>query len=344
MLKVGFISTPLTSAHAVRGVGFYTRHLLSHLHALANSEDFSIHEISTPSSDFDLIHYPFFDPFIHTLPIHKLAKTAVTVHDIIPLEFPEQYPPGVRGTLNLELQKIALKSAVGVITDSYASVNSIHEYLGIPHSKIKLVYLAASDIYKPVKKSTAVIRKYSLPETFVLYVGDVNWNKNLPTLIKACISQSLPLVLIGKQSALVETLDTTHPELKHIAELKTLFTSPLINRLGFVPDEDLVHIYNMATVYCQPSFAEGFGLPVLEAMACGTPVLCSRTHSLPEIAGEAALYFNPNDVSELSALLLTLTHDPQLQKSLSQKGIAQVKNFSWELTAKNTLLAYQNFL
>jgi glycosyltransferase involved in cell wall biosynthesis len=344
MIKVGFITTPLVSGHAIRGVGFYTQNLLQSLESQAGKFGFNIHQISSPSSGYDLIHYPFYDLFTHTLPIRKSTKTIVTVHDVIPLEFPNQYPPGIKGKLNQQLQNIALTNTIGVITDSYASVNSIHHYLGVSHSKIKLVYLAASEVFKPIKPNTSIIKKYNLPKKFVLYVGDVNWNKNLPTLIKACISQNIHLVLVGKQSALVETLDTTHPELRHIEEVKSLFTSTLIQRLGFVSSEDLAAIYNLATVYCQPSFAEGFGLPVLEAMACGTPVICSRSHSLPEIAGDAAVYFDPNSEQDLSTALNEVFNNLVLQKQLSQKGLLQAGKFSWDQTAVNTLLAYQNLL
>ena len=128
MIKVGFITTPLASGHAIRGVGFYTQNLLQSLKSQAGKLGFEIHQISSPSSGFDLIHYPFFDLFIHTLPIRKSAKTIVTIHDVIPLEFPKQYPPGNKGTINQQLQKLALNNSNGVITDSYASVNSIHLY------------------------------------------------------------------------------------------------------------------------------------------------------------------------------------------------------------------------
>jgi glycosyltransferase involved in cell wall biosynthesis len=347
MIKVGFITTPLNSAHAIRGVGFYTKHLLSHLHALADTEGFSIQEISALQSGFDLIHYPYFDPFIHSLPFTKSASTIVTIHDLIPLEFPDHYPPGVRGLINLTLQRFSLANILGVITDSAASAASIHKYFKIPPAKIKIVYLAASEIYQPLKsvsKLKSLSQKYHLPEKFVLYVGDINWNKNISTLIKSCISSNLPLVIVGKQAGLIESMNSLHPELRHLNELKSLFNSKLIHRLGFVPDEDLVGIYNLATVYCQPSFAEGFGLPVLEAMACGTPVVCSHSHSLPEIAGNAAVYFAPSDTSALSQTLSKIISDSAYHQSLSHAGLLQSQKFSWDKTAQNTLLAYKNLL
>jgi glycosyltransferase involved in cell wall biosynthesis len=344
MKKVGFITSPLTSGNAVRGVGFYAKHLLNKLILNAKDYGFEIHPTVSPSLNYDLVHYPFFDPFIHSLPIYKITKTIITIHDIIPLEYPQNYPTGFKGRLSLELQKLSLNNISGVITDSFTSVNSIHKYLGIPDYKIKLVYLAAADTYKRIKVSPLVIKKYSLPKRFVLYVGDVNWNKNLPRLIKSCLSLNIDLVLVGKQLALIETLNTNHPELEHLKDIKYLLSSPLIHRLGFVPEDDLAHIYNLATLYCQPSYAEGFGLPVLEAMSCGTPVVCSNSHSLPEIAENAVNYFNPENQLDLTSKLADVLNNSHLQKQLSQKGLLQSTKFTWDQTAKNTLQAYKNFL
>ncbi len=344
MIKVGFITTPLSGAHAVRGVGFYTRLLLSHLHALASRYDVALTEISVPSPDFDLIHYPFFDLFYHTLPFTKAARTIVTIHDVIPLEFPDHYPPGLRGRLNLKQQKLSLRSVSGVFTDSYASVKSIHKYLGVPRDRIKLIYLAASEIYRPQKVSAVVSQKYSLPQKFALFVGDINWNKNLPALVQSCLTLGVDLVIVGKQAAQVDALDLSHPELRHIARLRQLFSSPLIHRPGFVPDADLVEIYNAAAVYCQPSFAEGFGIPIVEAMACGTPVVCSDTSSMPEIAGEAAVYFSPSDPEALQKSLFRVLSDAPLRRRLSRLGLVQARKFSWRQTAAATLQAYQNSL
>jgi len=344
MTKVGFISTPLTNGHALRGVGFYTRYLLDYLQKNASRYGFEIINTQSSSSFFDLVHYPYFDLFSHTLPLKKITKTVITVHDVVPLEFPDHYPPGLKGRFNLALQKISLNNASGIITDSLASVNSIHKYLGVPHKKIKLVYLAASETYQNKKPAEKIIQKYSLPEKFVLYVGDVNWNKNLPALIRSCLDLNIDLILVGKQAALAETLNANHPELQHVSELISLFKSPLVHRLGFIPDEELAEIYNAATIYCQPSYAEGFGIPVLEAMACGTPVVSSNSHSLPEIAGDAAVYFDPNDQNDIRQKLSQILSDSGLRKDLSQKGIIQSKKFSWDLTAKNTLLAYQSFI
>lgn len=336
MIKVGFITTPLSDSNSARGVGFYTRRLLPELKKQASNFDIEILEIENYSQlstlNYQLIHYPFFDLFKHTLPIFKKTKTIVTIHDVIPLEFPDHYPPGLRGRINLQLQKLALSGVEEVITDSYASVKSIHKYLQVPHNKLKLVYLAADPIFKKVSTPK---NKYQLPKKFVLYVGDINYNKNIPNLVAACRLAKLPLVIVGKQAAELEKLDLSHPELSHLSMNHELITQHSL-RLGFVSDSDLVDIYNLATVYCQPSFAEGFGLPVLEALACGTPVVCSNTSSLPEIAGEVATYFDPYDTKAISQAILRAMN--------YQLSTNYTPRFSWTKTAEQTLQVYQETL
>jgi len=336
MIKIGFVTSPLTSGHAVRGVGYYTQRLFHALSIQCSRFNVQLFEIKNPLDvshwKLDIVHYPFFDFYTNTLSIIRNTKTIVTIHDLIPLEFPEHFPPGIRGSINLKLQKLSLNAIDGVITDSYASVKAIHQYLGIDHTKIKLIYLAADDHFKPIKdkqKLNAVAKKYNLPQRFVLYVGDVNWNKNIPGLIEACKLSKLSLVLVGKHAQEVEKLDLNHPELRHLKTVDWQFAL----RLGFVPDEDMPALYNLAAVYCQASFAEGFGLPVLEAMACGTQVACSNTHSLPEIAGDAAEYFNPYDQTTIAKAItksLTTKHDV----------VSQASKFSWEKTASKTLEVY----
>ena len=336
MIRVGFVTSPLTSGHAVRGVGMYVKHLLPQLKKQAYNRGIEIIEINNPQDvtnlRLDMIHYPFFDLFWHSLPIVKPVKTIVTIHDVIPLEFPEHYPPGLRGSFNLQLQRLALAGVDQVIVDSYASLKAVHNCLQVPHQKLKLVYLAAGEKFRQIKDQkllAKVKQKYSFPEKFVLYVGDVNWNKNIPGLIKACAEIKYSLVIVGKQAKELNDLDLTHPELQHLQGVDWQG----VIRLGFVPEEDLVVIYNLAKVYCQPSFAEGFGIPVLEALACRTPVACSRTHSLPEIAGSAVTYFDPHDIKGMAKAILSA-------KYIS--GINQVAKFSWERTADETLAVYSS--
>ncbi len=331
MRKIGLVTTTLTSGHSVRGIGFYTQRLLVALKQIAHKYDM---EIIEGTEDVDLIHYPFFDLFTRSMPLLDTRKTVVTIHDVVPLEFPDHYPVGIRGNLNFQFQKFALSRADRVITDSYFSVKSIHKYLRVPHEKIKMVYLAADSIFKPIKRSSQlnkIKKKFQLPDKYILYVGDIGWNKNIPTLVRAAQEIKMPLVIAGKHAISIESLDLNHPELRH---LKGMSLDNVL-RLGFVSEEDLVYLYNLATVYCQPSFAEGFGLPVLEALACGCPVVSSNAHSLPEVGGEAVVYFDPHDTN---SLINALT-GPLLKHGAEQAGL-----FSWENTAMNTIMVYQEVL
>ena len=344
MIKVGFVTTPLTGGHAARGIGFYTRNLLAGLKSQARQSQFEILEIDNcleiVNCKLDILHYPFFDLFYSTLPWRHPTKVVVTIHDVIPLEFPDHYPPGLRGWFNLQRQKLALAGVDRVLAYSEASVRGIHKFLGVPHAKIRLVYLAAASRFRPVtnrKHLVAVAKKYHLPDRFVLYVGDINYNKNLSSMVRACRLLKTSLVIVGKHAAEIASLDLSHPELSHLKDLDLDSTL----RLGFVSDADLVAIYNLATICCLPSFAEGFGLSVLEAMACGTPVACSATYSLPEIAGEAAVYFDPYNTDDVTRVLKSLLSDPVLCRRLAQAGPIQAARFSWAATAEGTLQVYR---
>lgn len=351
MTTVGFITTPLTSGHAVRGVGFYTKRLLDHIKPIAKDLDFEIIEVKSLEQlgqleQLDIVHYPYFDLFHHTLPFVKKNKTIVTIHDVIPLEFPDYYPPGIRGWANLQLQKLALSGVERVITDSFYSLTKINQFLGVPPHKLRLVYLAADQVFKKIAHPA---NKYNLPKKFVLYVGDVNYNKNIENLVLACQKVGLPLVIVGKQAAEIDSLKSEsnlfkprdlirnilgqqHPQLSHLINLKSLFINQNVITLGFV--DNLVDIYNFASVYCQPSLSEGFGLPVLEAQACGTPVTCSRAGSLPEIAGDTAVYFDPYNISDMAAAITA---------AKKQKRVV-VNNFSWDTTARQTLQVYSELV
>ena len=290
----------------------------------------------------DLIHYPQWD-YLSTEWPKLISKIPIilTIHDVIPLEFPDHYPRGIKGGFNLLLQKLALNRACAVITDSYASVKAIRTHLSVPHHKINLIYLAAAPHFKPITNKTTlenIKKKYSLPDKFVLYVGDINWNKNLPGLASACQRINIPLVIVGKHAAGINQMDLNHPELSHLKNI-----DPFI-ALGFLPDDDLVAVYNLATVYCQASFAEGFGLPVLEAMACGTPVVCTNTHSLPEICQKAAAYFDPYDINDIAKTITNILNNSSLRTVMKKQGLIQVAKYSWVNTARATLQVYKEVI
>ncbi len=334
-MKIAIDVSPLTSGHKVRGVGFYTKNLIEALGNKVKAVDFQTEDLTK----YDIIHYSYFDLFFHTLPIRKPAKTVVTIHDVIPLVYPIHYPPGIRGKLNFYLQRLSLQSVSEIITDTETSKKDICRFLSVQPDKVHVVYLAPREIFKKVevKKQVFVKEKYNLPDRFVLYVGDVNYNKNIPTLLSACKLAKMPLVICGKQAKEIDGRNLNHPELTHLKNVD--FDKVL--RLGFVPDEDLVAICNLATLYCQPSFYEGFGLPVLEAFASGTPVVAAKTQALVEVAGGSALFADPKSSKDMADKITKIENDKSLRKSLISAGYERIKAFSWEKTARQTLDVYK---
>jgi len=352
MKKIAFDTSPLVSGHSSRGMGVYTKRLLESLEEEFKEQKklklvpvvFSANKEKL--AKFNLVHYTSFDLFYHTLPLVKPTKTIVTVPDVIPLIYPKHYPPGIRGKINFFLQKISLKSVDAVITISETSKKDIVNYLGVKSEKVFVTKLAANFTVK--KSSSNLIRKvrqkYNLPDSFILYIGDVNWNKNLLRLIKAVKKINKTLVIVGK-SAVNENYDREHIENAPLREIQEKYgCDKQIMRLGFVDDEDLNVIWQLASVYCMPSLYEGFGLPVVEAMNARVPVACSDTPALKEIAGDAALYFNPMKVDDIANKLLQLLKSRPLQKKLIEEGVKQSRKYSWFKTAKKTLEVYNYVL
>ena len=343
-MRVAIDISPLKSAHKFRGVGSYTKRLIEALQKVDKKNEYILTTRSLQlTTQVDFIHYPYFDLFFLTLPLRKSKPTVVTIHDVTPLVFPEHFPPGIRGKIKFKIQKFSLKGVKAVITDSKNSKKDIINYLGYPKEKIFVVPLAPGKEFRLITNHQSLIatkQKYQLPDAFVLYVGDVNYNKNIPGLVKTCEKIKVPLVIVGKQ-AVEKNINRLHPENKDLVWLQDYCQSP-VTLLGFVSTEDLVAIYNLATVYCQPSFYEGFGLPVLEAMACGCPVVAANTSSLPEICGKAAVMVNPYDINDIVTGLKKVLYDISIYDILRKRGLAWVKKFSWEKTAKETIKVYQN--
>ena len=263
-IKVALFEGKNANLDSVRGIGFHTSELLK---ALQRYKDI---KILSEKDGADVVHYTKFRPFFVDLPFRKPAKKVVlTIHDLIPLIYTDHYPSGIRGGINFLINKFLIKKNVDeIITISETSKKDICRFLGVNPKKVHVIYLAPRKIFKKLDNPSYP----NLPKKFALYTGDINYNKNIPWLIDKANELNLPLVIAGKQAKEVEKMDLDHPELRH---LKNIDWSNII-RLGFVPDNDLVKIYNLATVYIQPSMYEGFGLPLLEAVACGTPVLYNK--------------------------------------------------------------------
>lgn len=342
------ISKSSTSAHKVRGVGSYINMLVTNLPKYDKSNEYVFVEDKNFPNNLDLIHYPYFDPFFLTLPSTFQSKSIVTVHDLTPLVFPSHFPPGVRGKIKWLIQKSRLKKADLIITDSDCSKRDVENIVGISGYKIKTVYLAADEKFKKMSgelrsRFTGEIRKkFSLPENFLLYVGDATWNKNLPNLIAAVKKTKQSLVLVGKVWASSVSEVVKNPWNRDLnLVLDQIEADNQIIKLGFVSGEDLVKIYNLATALIMPSIYEGFGLPVLEAMRCGCPVVCSRGGSLAEVAGDAALYVEHNSSESIKGGIEKIFSDPKLRDKLGKKGLEQSRKFSLEKMMNDVINSYE---
>lgn len=317
--------TPLSTGHSGRGVGSYTRNLIEALQKYETQHTYSLFTRGQKIPEkADIVHYPYFDPFFLTLPLLKEKPTVVTVHDLIPLVFPDKFPAGLKGTLKWQLQKLSLRGAKRIIADSVSSKKDISKIVGVDATVIDKIYLAPALSY---------VKKRILSKPYVLYVGDVNWNKNVPGLLRAVAEVTIPLILVGGAF-----LDDSVAETKEINRLiGTLGIESFVRRVGHVSNNKLAELYSGALALVQPSFYEGFGLPVLEAMACGCPVVTTKNSSLAEIAGPAIEI--TTEVESIAAgikKILTIQRDSQVKKQFDW-----VRQFTWKRTAAETVASYE---
>lgn len=354
-MRIAFNIYPLRSPHKKRGIGYYASNLLNYLKKDGRVEVLEFNSISE-IKNVDLVHYPWFDFYFHTLPLRKSFPTVVTIHDVIPLIFKNHYPVGLRGKYNFILQKISLKNCKAYIADSNSSKKDIIKYLKLNAGKIFSIPLAAEEDFRILNDINLlrIKRKFNLPERFLLYVGDANWVKNLPFLIKAFNGllknkniENLKLVLVG--GVFLKKVDNiNHPELESLKMVNKLIREldleESVIRVGNIEKDELAAFYNLAAVYVQPSLYEGFGLPILEAFACAVPVVCSNGGSLPEVGGNAALYFDPQNEQQFINLILEVLRDRSLREKLIKLGLKQAEKFSWKKCAIETINVYQQIL
>lgn len=332
--------------HKVRGTGFYVENLKKSLLEYCPSHTYIFFNKSQKMpQNADIVHYPYFDPFFLTLPFPKKVRRVVTVHDLTPLVFPKAFPVGLKGAIKWQIQRYILRRSDAIITDSFSSKNDIVRLTGINDEKIKVIYLSAGQNFSSTKisraKTETLRKKFNLPNKFVLYVGDVTWNKNLPRLLQAVKKIGVPLVMVGK-ALTSETFDLTNAWNQDLQRVKRLAQdNSNIILLGFVPTQDLSNLYKVATVFAMPSLYEGFGLPILEAMKSGCPVVTTTEGSIKEIAGKAAWMVNPYKTEDIAAGIAKVYNDISLQESLRIEGFMQANKFSWEKTAKETMEVYE---
>ncbi|MFZ5535476.1 MAG: glycosyltransferase family 4 protein [Patescibacteria group bacterium] len=347
-MNIAINTLPLSTEHRMRGTGVYTKNLID---ALLKYEKGHTYSFFTRVEDIlkktDVVHYPFFDPFFLTLPFFKHYPTVVTVHDMIPLLFPDKFPPGIRGRVKWQIQRLSLMGAAAIVTDSRSSKKDIAKLTGKQEEKIHVVPLAPSPSYKRVtdeQRIRAMRQRYHLPEEYVLYVGDVNWNKNVTGLLaawkltRAKLSRSRNTTLVLAGSAFSNT------ELRETRDILQLITSLGIGkhviRPGFIRDEDMSALYSGARSVVLPSWYEGFGFPVIEAMMCGVPVVASDRGSIPEISGPA-LSADPGNTGELArAIRQSVMLPPKERKQLVKNEMEWAKQFTWKRVAKETASVY----
>jgi glycosyltransferase involved in cell wall biosynthesis len=345
-MKIAIDISPLESGHKDRGTGVYIKNIVSSLYKYdqVNSYIQFTRRQKIPK-EADLIYYPYFDQFFLTLPIFHYKPRIVTVHDIIPIVYPAYFPSGIRGKIKWILQKSALKNTNRILVSSENTRNDINRLLHIPDKQMDLIYLAPSPIFKPSNNDAdlkRIAKKYVLPQKYFVYVGDINWNKNISGLITAFSHlktenyPNIKLLLVGKSfinPILSECRDIT----KLISDLN--IKSEVITP-GFIPDMDLSAIYSMATAYIQPSFYEGFGFPVLEAMASGCPVVTTCNSSLREISGPSILVESDPD-SILMGLKKALQMNSAERNKAILAGLEWVKKFTWQKTVNNIMKSYE---
>ncbi len=338
-MKIAIDIGSLSTGDSIRGIGVYTRELISALEEIQNDgkDGFEIHPIDyfnhQPSiiSHFDAVHFTRFNPYRISVPYKKPkgTKFVLTIYDLIPLIYPKHYPSGIKGWIRWQINKYLIRKNIdALITISETSKKDICRFIGVDPNKVFPIHLAPRTVFRKleIRNSDLVIKKrHELPDHFALYVGDVNYNKNIPNLVKACKLAGIKLVIAGKQAAEIEKIDLDHPENRHLKSVKW----DDVQRLGFVADEELVSLYNLADVYIQPSFYEGFGLPLLEAIACGTPVAVSKNQCHVEILGSEFNYVDPSDPASIAKGIL----EPNVKKTLPRQ-------YSWAKTAKETFKIY----
>ena len=318
-------------------MGVYTKLLLE---ALKKDGTHTIMEFSGRQGvpkGADLVHYPYFDPFFLTLNPTRIPFV-VTVHDLIPIVFPDRFPRGIKGELKWQVQKYGLKKAKHIITDSEASKRDVARLIGFSSGRITPVLLAPQTGLKPVKKKAA-----GFPDRYFLYVGDLNWNKNVVGLLAAFaqVHQNFPETHLGLVGSVFLREDVLEAQAA-AAAVWSLGLDKVVHRVGRISEEDLAAAYTNAIACVLPSHYEGFGLPVLEAFACGCPVVCATGSSLDEIAGPA-VRVNPADTKSIADGMIRAMNLPQAARAdMVKKGAQWVRKFSWEKVARETIAVYES--
>jgi len=289
-----------------------------------------------------IAHVPYWAP-----PARASMPLVVTIHDLIPL-VRRAYRGGPLQRLYTALVTATARGVDLVLTDSEASRRDILERLTLPDGRVRAIPLAADPRFTPEPASTDqdVRARYDLPEAYVLYLGGFDRRKNLTTVVETyrwagpLVGVNCPLVIAGR---LPEQDTAFTPDPRRLVQEQDVHQG-VVRFCGFVDEDHKPALYRGAVGFIFPSRYEGFGLPPLEAMACGTPVVGSDATSLPEIIGDAGILFPPNDAEGMARALVRLARDERFRAELSQRAVARAAQFSWESTARATLMAYGDAL
>jgi len=312
------------------------------LHLPVRLVNFLWYKLNWPSLDLffktklDLTHSP--TPLL--LPTR--GKKIVTVYDLFFMDFPHMTDRESRKYFVRKIENSLLR-ADGIITISQFTKNQLVERFSVEKEKVKVIYLGLDHKYYseiPPEDIEEIRKKFSLPQSFILFVGAIEPRKNLMSLIEALKIihrryEKINLVLVGRKGQAYRDLE------KKIAlsELESW-----VRMVGYLPDEKVRIFYRLASIFAFSSLHEGFGLPLLEAMASGLPVVASRSSAIPEIAKDGALYFHPEDPEDIADKIILALSDKNVYQNIKAKGKGRAKDFDWRITANETLQFYESLL
>lgn len=353
-----------TRAKPTTGIGRYTKKLLDELPILApddqfigvtNNQSFTRRSVKEKylsqlkklyweqqelphllkQMNIDLLH----NPMNFGIPLKRTCPSVVTIHDVIPLTYQKDYLHSpIEKTYYRMVMNVVKNHAVKIITDSNYSRNEIVKHLGIASSRIEVIELGVGEEFKIIKEEEVLAKikdQFKLKRPFLLTIGGSEPRKNIRALLNVYNNMSaifeFDLVVIG---GVWRDLDIK----------KEYQGNASVKFVGSVTQEELVSFYNLASAFIFPSYSEGFGLPILEAMACGTPVIAANASSIPEIIGDSAITFDPFNQQSMYQAILEVMGDPSLQSELISRGIEHIQHFKWTNTIKHTLHVYKEIL